>query len=39
MPLVLLSPENTQDYFMGWIDRDKVCMLQTGVCNVAKHER
>jgi hypothetical protein len=37
--LVLLSPGNAQDYYIGGIGRDRVCLLQNGLSNVAKHER
>jgi hypothetical protein len=39
VPLVLLSPVNAQDYCLGRIGRDRVCLLQKGLCDVAKHER
>jgi hypothetical protein len=36
---VLLSPENVRNYCLGRIGRDRVCLLQAGMCDVAKHER
>jgi hypothetical protein len=39
VPLVLLSPGNAQDYCLGRIGRDRVCLLQKEVCDVAKYER
>jgi hypothetical protein len=39
VPLVLLSPGNAQHYCIGRIGHDRVCLLQKGVCDVAKHER
>jgi hypothetical protein len=39
VPLVLISPGNAQDYCLGRIGRDIVCLLQRGLCDVAKHER
>jgi hypothetical protein len=39
VPLVLLSPGNAQDYCLGHIGRDIFCLLQKGLCDVAKHER
>jgi hypothetical protein len=39
VPLVLLSPGNAQDYCLGRIGHDRVCLLQKGLCDVAKHER
>jgi hypothetical protein len=39
VPLALLSLGNTQDYCLGRIGRDRVCLLQMGLCDVAKHER
>jgi hypothetical protein len=39
VPLVLLSPGNAQDYCPGRIGRDRVCLLQRGLCDVVKHER
>jgi hypothetical protein len=39
VPLVLLSPGNAQDYCLGRIGRDRVCLLQRGLCDVATHER
>jgi hypothetical protein len=39
MPLVLLSQGNAQDYCLGRIGRDRVCLLQKGLCDLAKHER
>jgi hypothetical protein len=39
VPLVLLSPRNAQDYCLGRIGRDRVCLLQRGLCDVAKRER
>jgi hypothetical protein len=38
VPLVLLSPGNAQDYCLCRIVRDRVCLLQRGLCDVAKHE-
>jgi hypothetical protein len=39
VPLVLLFPGNAQDYCFGRIGRDKVFLLQKGLCDVANHER
>jgi hypothetical protein len=39
VPLVLLSPGNAQDYCLGRIGRDRICWLQRGLCDVAKHEQ
>jgi hypothetical protein len=39
VPLVLLSPGNAQDYCLGRIGRDRVCLLQRGLFDVAKHEQ
>jgi hypothetical protein len=40
VPLVLLSPGNAQDYCLGRIERrDRGCLLQRGLCDVAKHQR
>jgi hypothetical protein len=39
VPLVLLSLGNAQDYCLGRIGRDTVCLLQWGLCDVVKHER
>jgi hypothetical protein len=39
VPLVLLSPGNAQDYCLGRIGRDMVCLLQQGLCDMAKHVR
>jgi hypothetical protein len=36
---VLLSPENVRGYCLGQIRRDRVCLLQAGLCDVAKHEK
>jgi hypothetical protein len=36
---VLLSPGNAQDYCIGCIGRDRVCLLQRGLFDVAKHEQ
>jgi hypothetical protein len=36
---VLLSPENVRGYCLGQIGLDRVCLLQTGLCDVAKHEK
>jgi hypothetical protein len=33
------SPVNAHDYCLGCIGRDRVCLLQKGLCDVAKHER
>jgi hypothetical protein len=38
VPLVLLSMGNAQDYCLGRIGRDGVCLLQKGLCDVEKHE-
>jgi hypothetical protein len=35
---VLLSPDKAQDYYIGRIGRDRVCLLQMGLYDVAKHE-
>jgi hypothetical protein len=37
--LVLLSPDNVRGYCLGQIGRDRVCLLQAGLCDVAKHEK
>jgi hypothetical protein len=37
--LVLLSPENVRNYWLGQIGREGVCLLQTGMFDVAKHEK
>jgi hypothetical protein len=37
--LVLISPGNAHAYCLGRICRDRVCLLQKGLCDVAKHER
>jgi hypothetical protein len=39
VPLVLLCPVNAQDYCLDRIGRDRVCLLQRGLYDVAKHER
>jgi hypothetical protein len=36
---VLLSPDNVRGYCLGQIGRDRVCLLQAGLCDVAKHEK
>jgi hypothetical protein len=37
--LVLLSPDNVRNYCFGKIGRDRVCLLQAGMCDVARHEK
>jgi hypothetical protein len=37
--LVLLSPENVQNYCLGQLGRARVCLLQTGMYYVANHEK
>jgi hypothetical protein len=37
--LVLLSPENVRNYCLGRIGRGRVCLLKTGMCDVAKYEK
>jgi hypothetical protein len=37
--LVLLSPQNERDYCCGSIGRDRVCLMKSHLCDVAKHER
>jgi hypothetical protein len=37
--LVLLSPQNERDYCCGFIGRDRVCLMKSHLCDVAKHER
>jgi hypothetical protein len=37
--LVLLSPQNEQDYCCGFIGRYRVCLMKIHLCDVAKHER
>jgi hypothetical protein len=39
VPLLLLSLGNAQDYCLGRIGRDRVCLFQKGLCDVVKHER
>jgi hypothetical protein len=39
VPLVLYSPGNAQDYCLGRIGHAIVCLLQKGLCDVAKHEQ
>jgi hypothetical protein len=39
VPLVLLSLGNAHDYYLGHIYRDRVCLLQMGLCYVANHEQ
>jgi hypothetical protein len=36
---VLLFPENVRNYCLGQIGCDRVCLLQAGMCNMAKHEK
>jgi hypothetical protein len=36
--LVLLSPQNERDYLCGFIVRDRVCLMKSHLCDVAKHE-
>jgi hypothetical protein len=38
VPLVLLSPRNGQEFCLGPIGRDRMCLLQAGMCDVAKHD-
>jgi hypothetical protein len=38
VPLVLLSPGNGQGFCLGRIGRDRLCLLQAGMCDVAKHD-
>jgi hypothetical protein len=37
--LVLLSPENVRNYYLGRIGRGRVCLLKAEMCNVVKHEK
>jgi hypothetical protein len=37
--LVLLSPGNGQGFCLGRIGRDRLCLLQAGMCDVAKHDK
>jgi hypothetical protein len=39
VPLVLLSPGNGQGLCLGRIGRDRLCLLQAGMCDVAKHDK
>jgi hypothetical protein len=39
VPLVLLSPGNEQWFCLGRIGRDSLCLLQAGMCDVAKHDK
>jgi hypothetical protein len=39
VPLVLLSPGNGQGFCVGRIGRDRLCLLQAGMCDVAKHDK
>jgi hypothetical protein len=37
--LVLLSPQNERYYCCDFIGRDRVCLMKSHLCDVAKHER
>jgi hypothetical protein len=37
--LVLLSLGNGQGFCLGRIGRDRLCLLQAGMCDVAKHDK
>jgi hypothetical protein len=39
VPLVLLSPGNGQGFCLGRIRRDRLCLLQAGMCDVVKHDK
>jgi hypothetical protein len=39
VPLVLLSPGNGQGFCSGRIGSDRLCLLQEGMCDVAKHDK
>jgi hypothetical protein len=39
VPLVLLSPRNGQGFCLGRIGRDRLCVLQGGMCDVVKHDK
>jgi hypothetical protein len=39
VPLVLLTPENNDDFCLGCIRRDIVFLMKRDYCDVAKHER
>jgi hypothetical protein len=36
---VLLSPENVRGYCLGQTGRNRVCLLQAGLCYVVKHDK
>jgi hypothetical protein len=36
---VILSPENVRNHCLGRIGHAIVCLLQAGMCDVAKHEK
>jgi hypothetical protein len=35
--LVLVSPDNFRNYCLGQIGRNRVCLLQAGICDMVKH--
>jgi hypothetical protein len=39
VPLVLLNPENNDDFCLGCIGRDIDCLMKRDYCDAAKHER
>jgi hypothetical protein len=39
VPFVLLSPGNGQGFCLGRIGRDRLSLLQAGMCDVAKHDK
>jgi hypothetical protein len=39
VPLVLLSPGNGQGFCVGRIGLDRLCLMQAGKCDVAKHDK
>jgi hypothetical protein len=39
VPLVLLSPGNGQGFCLGRIGRARLCLLQAGMCDVAKQDK
>jgi hypothetical protein len=39
VPLVLLSPGHGQGFCLGQIGRDMLCLLQSGMCDVAKQDK
>jgi hypothetical protein len=39
VPLVLLSLGNGHGFCLGRIGRDRLCLLQAIMCDVAKHDK